>query len=138
MKVRIKFAKQGAMKFIGHLDIMRYFQKAVKRAGLDAAYSEGFSPHMIMSFAAPLGVGITSEVEYFDLELKTPMSSKEAVERLNQALMEVWGCAPEDITISLEEVAPEDWDDQVERPEIRARLDTVWILDGEKRYPPGK
>ena len=51
MKVRIKFAKQGAMKFIGHLDIMRYFQKAVKRAGLDAAYSEGFSPHMIMSFA---------------------------------------------------------------------------------------
>ena len=50
-----------------------------------------------------------------------------AVERLNQALMEVWGCAPEDITISLEEVAPEDWDDQVERPEIRARLDTVWM-----------
>ena len=88
MKVRIKFAKQGAMKFIGHLDIMRYFQKAVKRAGLDAAYSEGFSPHMIMSFAAPLGVGVTSEGEYFDLELETPMSSKEAVERLNQVMVE--------------------------------------------------
>ena len=88
MKVRIKFAKQGAMKFIGHLDIMRYFQKAVKRAGLDAAYSEGFSTHMIMSFAAPLGVGVTSEGEYFDLELKTPMPSKEAVERLNQVMVE--------------------------------------------------
>ncbi len=88
MKVRIKFAKQGAMKFIGHLDIMRYFQKAVKRAGLDAAYSEGFSPHMIMSIAAPLGVGVTSEGEYFDLELKTPMPSKEAVERLNQVMVE--------------------------------------------------
>ena len=88
LKVRIKFAKQGAMKFIGHLDIMRYFQKAVKRAGLDAAYSEGFSPHMIMSFAAPLGVGITSEGEYFDLELKTPVSSKKAVERLNQVMVE--------------------------------------------------
>ena len=88
MKVRIKFAKQGAMKFIGHLDIMRYFQKAVKRAGLDAAYSEGFSPHMIMSFEAPLGVGVTSEGEYFDLELKTPMPSKEAVERLNQVMVE--------------------------------------------------
>ena len=88
MKIRIKFAKQGAMKFIGHLDIMRYFQKAVKRAGLDAAYSEGFSPHMIMSFAAPLGVGVTSEGEYFDLELKTPMSSEEAVERLNQVMVE--------------------------------------------------
>ena len=88
LKVRIKFAKQGAMKFIGHLDIMRYFQKAVKRARLDAAYSEGFSPHMIMSFAAPLGVGITSEGEYFDLELKTPVSSKKAVERLNQVMVE--------------------------------------------------
>ena len=88
MKVRIKFAKQGAMKFIGHLDIMRYFQKAVKRAGLDAAYSEGFSPHMIMSFAAPLGVGVTSEGEYFDLELKTPMPSKEAVERLNRVMVD--------------------------------------------------
>ena len=63
LKVRIKFAKQGAMKFIGHLDIMRYFQKAIKRANIDVAYSEGFSPHMIMSFAAPLGVGVTSTGE---------------------------------------------------------------------------
>lgn len=76
------------MKFIGHLDIMRYFQKAVKRAGLDAAYSEGFSPHMIMSFAAPLGVGITSTGEYFDMEIKTPVASAEAVERLNQVMAE--------------------------------------------------
>lgn len=38
MKVRVKFAKEGAMKFIGHLDIMRYFQKAVKRANLDVAF----------------------------------------------------------------------------------------------------
>lgn len=88
MKVRVKFAKQGAMKFIGHLDIMRYFQKAVKRAGIDVAYSEGFSPHMIMSFAAPLGVGVTSTGEYFDMEIKTPMVSKEAVERLNNAMVE--------------------------------------------------
>ena len=88
MKVRIKFSKEGAMKFVGHLDIMRFFQKAVKRAGIDVAYSEGFSPHMIMSFAAPLGVGVTSTAEYFDMEIKTPMPSKEAVERLNQAMVE--------------------------------------------------
>lgn len=88
MKVRVKFAKQGAMKFIGHLDIMRYFQKAVKRAGIDVAYSEGFSPHMIMSFAAPLGVGITSTAEYFDMEIKTPISSEEAVKRLNDVMVE--------------------------------------------------
>ena len=60
MKVRIKFRKQGVMKFIGHLDVMRYFQKAIRRADIDIAYTEGFSPHMILSFAAPLGVGLTS------------------------------------------------------------------------------
>ena len=88
LKVRVKFAKEGAMKFIGHLDIMRYFQKAVKRANLDVAFSEGFSPHMIMSFASPLGVGITSTGEYFDMELKSATSSSDMVKRLNDAMAE--------------------------------------------------
>lgn len=83
MKVRVKFEKYGTMKFIGHLDVMRYFQKAIRRAGIDIAYSEGMSPHMIMSFAAPLGVGLTSEAEYMDIELRTPISSAEAICALN-------------------------------------------------------
>ena len=49
MRIRIKFRKYGVMRFIGHLDIMRYFQKAMRRANIDIAYSEGFSPHQIMS-----------------------------------------------------------------------------------------
>ena len=69
MKIRIKFSKQGAMKFIGHLDTMRYFQKAMRRADVDIRYSEGFSPHQIMSFAAPLGVGLTGSGEYLDIEV---------------------------------------------------------------------
>ena len=64
MKVRIKFTKEGPMKFVGHLDTMRYFQKAIRRAELPIAFSGGYSPHMIMSFAAPLGVGVTSTGEY--------------------------------------------------------------------------
>ena len=76
MKVRIKFAKRGVMKFIGHLDVMRYFQKALRRARIDVKFSEGMSPHMIMSFAAPLGVGLTSEGEYVDVELRTPIATK--------------------------------------------------------------
>lgn len=88
MKVRVKFAKEGAMKFIGHLDTMRYFQKAVRRAKIDVAFSEGFSPHMIMSFAAPLGVGVTSSGEYFDMELSTPLPSKELERRLNDTMAE--------------------------------------------------
>ncbi|MDO5422767.1 MAG: TIGR03936 family radical SAM-associated protein [Eubacteriales bacterium] len=88
MKVRIKFAKHGAMKFIGHLDIMRYFQKAIRRAEIDIAYTEGFSPHMVMSFANPLGVGLTSDGEYLDIELRTPISSREALKRLNDVMVE--------------------------------------------------
>ena len=75
MKVRIKFTKQGAMKFIGHLDIMRYFQKAMRRADVDIKYSEGFSPHQVMSFAAPLGVGLTSNGEYMDIEVNSTEDS---------------------------------------------------------------
>ena len=74
MKIRIKFRKWGVMKFIGHLDMMRYFQKAVRRANIDIRYSEGYSPHQIMSFAAPLGVGITSDGEYLDIEVDSAHS----------------------------------------------------------------
>ncbi len=88
MKVRIKFQKYGAMKFIGHLDVMRYFQKAFRRAGLDNEYSKGFNPHQIMSFAAPLGVGLTSDGEYLDVELKSSDSPDAMIERINAAMTE--------------------------------------------------
>lgn len=84
MKVRVKFRKYGPVRFIGHLDLMRFFQKAIRRADLDVAYSSGYSPHQIMSFAAPLSVGLTSNGEYMDIELHSMISSKDVVERLNQ------------------------------------------------------
>lgn len=68
--------------------MMRYFQKANRRAGIDIAYSEGYSPHQIMSFAAPLGVGITSDGEYLDVEVHTSMPSKEAIAALNETMVE--------------------------------------------------
>lgn len=86
MKIRIKFRKQGAMKFIGHLDVMRYFQKVMRRADVDIRYSEGFSPHQIMSFAAPLGVGLTSNGEYLDIDVHSSDSSEEMVRRLNNTM----------------------------------------------------
>ena len=70
MKIRIKFSKTGVMKFIGHLDIMRYFQKAIRRAEIDVTYTGGYSPHQVMSFAAPLGVGLESQGEYFESTIK--------------------------------------------------------------------
>lgn len=88
MKVRIKFSKEGPVKFIGHLDVMRYFQKAIRRADIDIAYSSGFSPHQIMSFASPLSVGHTSSGEYFDVELHSVPDKEELIRRLNDVMVE--------------------------------------------------
>lgn len=88
MNIRIKFQKYGVMKFIGHLDMMRYFQKAIRRAGIDITYSGGYSPHQIMSFAAPLGVGVTSDGEYFDIEVNSSRSSLKSLDALNQVMVE--------------------------------------------------
>lgn len=74
------------MKFIGHLDIMRFFQKVMRRADIPIAFTGGYSPHMIMSFAAPLGVGTTSLGEYFDMELTDTVPTKEIEERLNAVM----------------------------------------------------
>lgn len=88
LNIRIKFQKYGVMKFIGHLDMMRYFQKAIRRAGIDITYSGGYSPHQIMSFAAPLGVGVTSDGEYFDIEVNSSRSSLKSLDALNQVMVE--------------------------------------------------
>lgn len=88
MRVRVKFAKTGIMRYVGHLDLMRFFQKAVKRAELPIRYSEGFNPHQIMSFASPLGVGLTSEGEYMDIDLKEHVDALESLKALNANMVE--------------------------------------------------
>lgn len=88
LKARIKFRKYGVMKFIGHLDVMRYFQKVMRRADIPIAFTSGYSPHMIMSFAQPLGIGVTSDAEYLDIELTEPISSADAVHQMNAVMVE--------------------------------------------------
>ena len=88
MKLRIKYEKTGVLRFIGHLDVMRLFQKAIRRAGLDVSYTKGFSPHQIISFAAPMPLGMTSEGEYFDGEFNSVTSSEDMMKRLNDTLPE--------------------------------------------------
>lgn len=84
VKARIKFSKTGNVKFIGHLDVMRYFQKLIRRAGLDVKYTQGFHPHQIMSFTSPLSVGIESVGEYFDIETNSKIDPEFAVKVLNE------------------------------------------------------
>ena len=91
LKVRIKFAKTGALRYVGHLDFMRAVQKIIRRTNINAAFTKGFSPHHILSFASPLGVGLESTGEYFDLELayRDPFEmSKADLARLNSIGLE--------------------------------------------------
>ena len=83
---RLKFTKGEGVKFIGHLDIMRMFQRANKRAKLPMAYSNGFNPHQILSFASPLTLGTTSEGEYGDFELAEKIEPKVMIDALNKEL----------------------------------------------------
>ena len=88
MKVRIKFRKEGVMKYIGHLDVMRYFQKLLRRADIPIAYSTGMSPHQIMSFAMPLGIGLESDAEYVDIEITDKITSDIAIQKMNECNVE--------------------------------------------------
>ena len=65
-RLRIRFSRGEEIKFISHLDIMRLWQRALHRAGIPLAYTEGFNPHPRISLAAPLAVGITSQAELMD------------------------------------------------------------------------
>ncbi|MDO4942773.1 MAG: TIGR03936 family radical SAM-associated protein [Lachnospiraceae bacterium] len=88
MKIRMKFSKNGPLKFVGHLDIMRYFQKVFRRSSVDIAYSKGYSPHQILSFAAPLGLGVTSDGEYLDAEFHSSESSADMLRIINEQMNE--------------------------------------------------
>lgn len=87
MNIRVCFSKYDRLRFLGHLDVMRYFQHAIARSGIPIAYSQGFHPHMIMSFAQPLALSMTSDGEYFDCELTaTEISEEETRESLQNAM----------------------------------------------------
>ncbi|HEX79480.1 MAG TPA: DUF2344 domain-containing protein [Dehalococcoidia bacterium] len=66
-RLRVKFGRGDSVKFISHLDIIKLWHRALRRAGIDLAYSEGFNPHPRISLAAPLALGITSDVELMDI-----------------------------------------------------------------------
>jgi radical SAM-linked protein len=83
-RLRVRFCRGRELKFISHLDIMRLWQRALNRAGIPLAYSEGFNPRPRMSLAAPLALGVTSEAELMDIVLSewaSPHSFTAAVGR---------------------------------------------------------
>lgn len=79
----MKFTKENEIKFISHLDIMRTIQRIVRRSGIDVEYSKGFNPHMSISIAQPLSVGMYSSGEYMDLVLNEEADIPLLKEKLN-------------------------------------------------------
>ena len=85
-RLRVRFQRGEAVKFISHLDLTRLWQRACQRAGIPLAYSEGFSPHPRLSLAAPLALGVTSEAELMDIFLSRPVSPHFFISALKREL----------------------------------------------------
>ncbi|MFI3313275.1 MAG: TIGR03936 family radical SAM-associated protein [Eubacteriales bacterium] len=83
---RILFEKKNSAIWLSHLDTMRLFQRAFRRANLELKHSQGFNPHAYVSVALPLSVGVESNCEILDYELDIAVSCDEVVRRLNDAL----------------------------------------------------
>ena len=125
MRVRVKFAKYGSMKFIGHLELMKYLMRAVRRTDIPVKYDEGMHQRMVMSFAMPLGVGPTSSAEYMDIELEEPISTQKAMEQLGKYMCEgheVW----------VREGFEPDWDWKTALREFCGRESIPWTKETKK------
>ena len=85
--LRALFEKTGNARYISHLDLMRLFQRAFKRAGLPLTHTQGFNPRPSVSIALPLSLGVESRCELLDFELEQTVAPEEIRERLNQALV---------------------------------------------------
>ena len=86
MKLRMQITKEKEIRFISHLEYVRTIERAIRRAKLPAAYSEGFNPHLKFSLASALGVGVVSMAEFVEIELAEPMEVHEAVQKMTAAL----------------------------------------------------
>lgn len=83
MRYLIKYTKESELKFVSHLDLMRTIQRIIRRAKLPIEYSKGFNPHMSLSIAQPLSVGVYSSGEYLDAVFTKEVDENEVLKALN-------------------------------------------------------
>ena len=86
MRMLFEFGKGGRLRYISHLDLQRFMQRALRRTDLPVAYSQGFSPHPQMAFASALAMGWSSDVEILDVKLTDAVDEEHAREQLDRAL----------------------------------------------------
>jgi len=85
-RLRVRFSRGRELKFVSHLDLMRLWQRALNRADVPLAYTQGFNPHPKLSLAVPLAVGVTGEAELMDIILAKPMSPQAFTAAVSQQL----------------------------------------------------
>jgi radical SAM-linked protein len=122
-RLRLEFGRGPQLKFLSHLDLMRLWERVFRRASVELAYSEGFSPHPRMSLAAPLAVGVTSKAELMDVFLSRPTTPGNFVQKVTPQL-------PDGISIiDIQQVS-------LEAPSLQSRLRFAEYLV-EAEGPPG-
>lgn len=83
---RVRYARGADVRFVSHLDMLKLFDRAARRAGLPVAYSSGFNPHPLFVFGMPLPVGVTSEDESVDISFTEELQEEAVRDRLNRAM----------------------------------------------------
>ena len=86
MKMLVIFEKKERLRHVGHLDLMRAMQRALRRSGVPIAFSKGFNPHLLVTFAAPLSVGMAGRREVMEVPLSDEISESDFREKLSAAL----------------------------------------------------
>ena len=86
MKMIVVFEKAPRLRHIGHLDLMRAMQRALRRSGLPLRYSQGFNPHILLTFAAPLSVGMPGKREVMEVPIEGEMAGEAFLAKLSAAL----------------------------------------------------
>ena len=121
--LRATFKKGEALRYTGHLDILRTFVRGMRRAEIPFKYSEGFNPHAVMSFALPLGVGTTSECEIVEMQMKEQIPVEEFIKRVNEKM------PPESI-----EVVYAEYSDEKTPVIVKAEYEIVYENDVAVNY----
>lgn len=119
-RLRVTFSRGEELKYLSHLDVMRLWERALRRAGLPLSYSQGFSPHPRISIAAPLPLGVTGEKELMDIVFQRRVSPYSVQKNLDEQLpfgMDI---------IGVTQVSPDapSLQSQVRRAEYRVEIET--------------
>src|SRR3954464_9387157 len=85
-RIRIRYAKRGPLRFTSHRDFARAFERAVRRAGVPIAFSQGFTPHPKISYASAAPTGVASEAEYLEIGLRAEVDPADLVRALAAAV----------------------------------------------------